>query len=621
MGKRLKYIISVFSIALLLSIVNRGVFVIYNYSAVSDCSAWEILQCFLHGLYLDASIAGYITAIPLLATIITLWWPASWGGQKLWSVLLGGYFAIITLIVAIIETGDIGLFESWQSRIDAQVLIYTPKEMMASLTVGNIVMGVLYVGATLLIALYLFMGATRRWLLPQLAEKCEGIWRRLGYMLLLILAGGVLFIVMRGGVTTATANVSKAYFSNNALLNKIAINPVFSLIESASSNSSFEPFDYMSDAEAEQIFSQSLHDTTMISSIAGNKWLKSSRPDIVLVIMEGMGRAITDVYEGSEPVTPNLNSLRKEGIWFDNIYATSFRTDRGNVAILSGFPGQPTMSIMKMPGKATKLPGMASSLRNVGYNTRFFYGGDSNFTNTRAYLYSTGFDEVVDEKKLSLTGHRSKWGYADDVVFKFAADEIINRIDSSDAPSFETILTLSSHEPYKVPYSRLKDALLNSFAYTDDAIAKFVEQLRNSKAWDNMLLILIPDHSTMYPRAIGNHSTERHHIPMIWLGGAVREPLVVKEYMSQIDLVATLLAQMDIDHSEFTFSRDVCDPTVAHYAYWSYPIGFGIIDNEGKTIYDCTTDRIIDSLGSDNARREKLGKAWIEKTFMEIRKL
>ena len=337
--------------------------------------------------------------------------------------------------------------------------------------------------------------------------------------------------------------------------------------------------------------------------------------------MEGMGRTITDSYEGSEPVAPNINSLRNDGIWFDNIYASSFRTDRGNVAILSGFPGQPTLSIMRLVNKAAKLPSLALSLRNSGYTTRFIYGGDSNFTNTRAYLYSTGYEEVVDEKSMTLAGHRSKWGYADDAVFKYAADEIINRINNSSTPSFETILTLSSHEPYEVPYSRLKDARLNSFAYTDEAIARFVEQLRNSKVWDNMLLILIPDHGTLYPATITGHSAEQHHIPMLWLGGAVREPMVIKEYMSQTDVAATLLSQMDIDHSQFIFSRDICAPQSAHYAYWTFPVGFGIIDSEGKTIYDCVNESVIERAGTGEEQRTKIGKAWLEKTYIEIRNL
>ena len=622
MGKRLKFIVAIFVISLLLSVVNRVVFILYNYSTiVSECSFVDLLQCFRYGLVLDLSIAGYLTALPLLATIATLWLPLTVQSAKVWRRVLIGYFAIMTLVVAVIECGDIGLFEAWQARIDAQAFIYTPKEMVASLTLGNILGAVAYVGATFAVALYLYSRAISRWFMPLGSEARRGTLRIATYTFILIIVAGVLFLVMRGGATTATANVSKVYFSHRAILNKIAINPVFSLIESVASGDDLDRFDYYVPEEAESIFANSLHSPDAQSDITNARWLVTERPNIVVVVMEGMGCTITESYEGDEAVTPNLTALQSEGIWFENMYASSFRTDRGNVAIFSGFPGQPTMSLMKQAERATKLPGIAATLGREGYTTRFFYGGDSNFTNTRAYLYSTGYVEVVDEKSMSLDGHRSKWGYADDTVLAFAADEIIRRIESSDIPCFETILTLSSHEPYEVPYERLKDARLNSFAYTDECIGDFVQRLRNSEVWDDMLLILVPDHSTLYPSSIGNHSSERHRIPMMWLGGAVREHIVVDEYMSQTDIAATLLAQLNIDHSEFIFSRDICAPNTSHFAYWSYPVGFGIIDAEGKTIYDALTDEIIVEQGENHAERVRIGKAWLEKTFIEIRKM
>lgn len=622
MSKRLKFIVATFVVSLLMSVVNRVVFILYNYTMIAaECSFVELLQCFRHGLVLDLSIAGYITALPLLSTIVTVWQPASWRKTKVWQRVMNSYFAVIVFIVAVIECGDIGLFEAWQARIDAQVFIYTPKEMMASLTLGNIIGALAYIGITVVVLFYLFSRITSRWFLPQLHEERYKPLRASAYTLILIIAAGLLFLVMRGGTTTATANVSKVHFSHRSMLNKIAINPIFSLIESATTGDDLARFDYFSFKKAEEIFANSLHRSDAQSDITNTRWLTTERPNIVVVVMEGMGCTITESYEGEEPVTPHLTALQDEGIWFENMYASSFRTDRGNVAIFSGFPGQPTMSIMKLAKRASKLPGIAAALNSVGYSTRFFYGGDSNFTNTRAYLYSTGYMEVIDEKRMSLDGHRSKWGYADDAVLDYAAEEIINRIESSDAPCFETILTLSSHEPYEVPYKRLEDARLNSFAYTDECIGNFVQRLRNSEVWDNMLLILVPDHSTLYPTSIGNHSSERHRIPMMWLGGAVREHIVVEEYMSQTDIAATLLAQLDIDHSEFIFSRDICAPGCAHFAYWTYPVGFGIIDSEGKTIYDSASDKVLVEEGVNHDERIEVGKAWLEKTFIEIRKM
>jgi phosphoglycerol transferase MdoB-like AlkP superfamily enzyme len=439
----------------------------------------------------------------------------------------------------------------------------------------------------------------------------------------MILTCGVLFLFIRGGVTTATANVSKAYFSNNLLLNQVAVNPVFSLMESTfeRNEKELDNYDYYDSEEAERIFAEALRaekDTTVTES---SRWLNTDRPDIMLVVMEGMGRTMTDIYEGSEPVAPEINRLKNEGIWFDHIYASSFRTDRGNLAIFSGFPGQPNMSLMKYPNKAAKLPGLAGTLKDEGYITRFTYGGDANFTNTRAYVFSSGFEELVDDKSLNLTGHVSKWGYADDIVLDYAADAFVSRIRETDKPVFDAILTLSSHEPFEVPYKRLDSPLLNSFAFTDEMIGRFVEKLRATEEWENMLIILVPDHSTPHPVSIGNNSPERHHIPMLWLGGAVKEDMTVSDYMAQTDLAATLLGQLGIAHDQFIFSRDISSPETSRFGYWAFKNGFGMIDENGVTIYDCSTESLIRSEGDPDLSRHDKGKAILQKTFIEIRKM
>lgn len=290
------------------------------------------------------------------------------------------------------------------------------------------------------------------------------------------------------------------------------------------------------------------------------------------------------------------------------------------MSTLSGFPSQPKMSVMKYPAKAANLSGIASTLRNAGYATRFFYGGDANFTNTRAYLYATGYDELLDESSLRLDGHRSKWGYADDVVLEYAAEAIIERMESG-MKSFDTILTLSSHEPFEVPASILDDERLNAVAFTDRAIGEFVERLRATPHWENMLVIIVPDHGYPYPHTVSSHSAERHHIPMLWVGGAVAEPRCVAEYASQTDLAATLLAQMSLPHDDFPFSRNIASADASHFGYWTFNNGFSVADSEGITIYDCDSNEVLYSIGDNADSRIERGKAMLQTTFRHIKEL
>ena len=619
MWKRISFIVATFAIALMLSVVNRGIFILYNFEFFDKYTLCEFAKCFFHGFKLDSSIAGYVTSIPLLLTIVALWVFGSWCNAKVWRFIHGVYFALFVLVISAIEVADIGMFGAWLSRIDAQVLIYTPKEMLSSLTLTNVIGALCYVGITTGVATTLYLMVVNKFFVTQLGE-IKSLLRRIVYTVSLLLLGGVLFLVIRGGLTTATANLSKVHFSPDMNLNHIAVNPIFSILDSSMTKYDFKQHEFFPKEEMEQYLKESMQgDGTAVIPLNG-EWLNTKRPNVVLVIMEGMGRTITDAFEGDQPVAPKLNALKKEGIWFDKFYASSFRTDRGTVATLSGFPSQPTMSIIRFPNRASRLPGVAASLYKAGYTTRFTYGGDSNFTDTRAFLYATGFQEVVDDSVIKIKGHRSKWGYADDALLDYAADQILRRIDEQEQPSFETILTLSSHEPYIVPYKRLNDERLNSFAFADDAIGTFIDKLRSSEHWSNMLVILLPDHGTPYPANIGGSTPLRHHLPMLWLGGALRENFVFEEYMAQTDVVATLLAQLDIPHDNFVFSRNAASATASHFGYWTFSNGWGIIDKEGTTIYDCSTDKVVDNLSDDDCHLNK-GKAWLQKTFDIIQNL
>ena len=623
MKKKLTFLISIFIISLMLSVINRIFFLVYNSGLLTEYSLIDLLKCFIHGFSLDASIAAYITILPALATLASIWTPIGVKSKSVWTWIFRIYFLVMSSAVAIVETADIGMFGDWLCRIDSQIYIYTLAEMMASVSLSSGLAGFIYFAGTVTLAILAYDKAVKRLFVPSAENSGQKINARIAGSFVMLICTGIIFLVMRGGVTTATANVSKAYFSKDMLLNQLAVNPVFSLMESTfeMNDSELDNYDAFDPDTAEHLFAEAQTVMTDSTSQCTGKWLKTDRPDIVLVVMEGMGRTITDICENEEPVTPELIRLREEGIWFDKMYASSFRTDRGNVAIFSGFPGQPNMSIMKFPNKASKLPGLATSLKNAGYRTRFTYGGDANFTNTRAYIFSCGFEELTDETSMSLSGHRSKWGYADDIVLDYAADKIIERISQDDSPVFDAILTLSSHEPFEVPYKRLDNPMLNSFAFTDAQIGRFVEKLRNSPAWENLLIILLPDHSTPHPVSIGNNSPERHHIPMHWLGGAIKENMTVNEYMSQTDIAATLLGQLGLSHKEFIFSKDVSNAGSSKFAYWAFNNGFGLIDVNGVTIFDYTTGKELRREGDPDSTRLNHGKAILQKTFIEIRKL
>ena len=599
---------ALFAMSLLVMAIEKPLFLLWYHAQAAEASAAELALVVWNGLKLDQTVAGYITALPLLVVLAALWIPGRWSRS-----VLKGYLLVIAAVSATAFAANLALYEYWAFPLDSSVLQYlaSPKEALASITAGQLLL-------QLLVAAAVFGGMAWCYLrVLRLYDPARRSTHRAGSTLVLLLAAGVLFLPIRGGVSVATANVSKVYFSGRMFLNHAAVNPLFSFLSTLSDgDDALYEYEFFPEPERAAIFEPLRGD--LPAGIGTDTLLRTRRPNVVLFLVESFGRSTVDERVGGEPVAPEFQRLKGEGVYFDNLFANSFRTDRGTVAVLSGFPAQTKMSVMKLPVKSQRLPSIARSLRREGYATSFYYGGDLNFTNTASYLYGTGFDRLTWQKDLHFDAPTSKWGYADDVVIDAFTDHVLAEA-ASQRPFFAAVLTLSSHEPFDVPFAKFDDPMLNAMAFTDACLGRFVERVRQTPVWDDLLVILIADHAYPYPYGIANSDALRHRIPMLWLGGAVRRPAVVETYGSQIDLAATLLAQLGIAHGDFLFSRDLFDPARPKFGYWCFNNGFGVADAGGTTIFDCTSARVISP--DSTAAQLRDGKAMLQTTYKAIREL
>ena len=599
---------ALFAMSLLVMAIEKPLFLLWYHAQAAEASAAELALVVWNGLKLDQTVAGYITALPLLVVLAALWIPGRWSRS-----VLKGYLLVIAAVAATAFAANLALYEYWAFPLDSSVLQYlaSPKEALASVTAGQLLL-------QLLVAAAVFGGMAWCYLrVLRLYDPARRSTHRAGSTLVLLLAAGVLFLPIRGGVSVATANVSKVYFSGRMFLNHAAVNPLFSFLSTLSDgDDALYEYEFFPEPERAAIFEPLRGD--LPAGIGTDTLLRTRRPNVVLFLVESFGRSTVDERVGGEPVAPEFQRLKGEGVYFDNLFANSFRTDRGTVAVLSGFPAQTKMSVMKLPVKSQRLPSIARSLRREGYATSFYYGGDLNFTNTASYLYGTGFDRLTWQKDLHFDAPTSKWGYADDVVIDAFTDHVLAEA-ASQRPFFAAMLTLSSHEPFDVPFAKFDDPMLNAMAFTDACLGRFVERVRQTPVWDDLLVILIADHAYPYPYGIANSDALRHRIPMLWLGGAVRRPAVVETYGSQSDLAATLLAQLGIAHGDFLFSRDLFDPARPKFGYWCFDNGFGVADAGGTTIFDCTSARVISP--DSTAAQLRDGKAMLQTTYKAIREL
>lgn len=186
-------------------------------------------------------------------------------------------------------------------------------------------------------------------------------------------------------------------------------------------------------------------------------------------------------------------------------------------------------------------------------------------------------------------------------------------------PFLKLVQTSSSHEPFEVPFHRLDDKILNSFAYADSCVGDFVKQYQETPLWKNTLFVLVPDHQGAYPYPIEN-PLDGQTIPLILIGGAIKQPLVVDTYASQIDIAATLLAQLGLPHDEFTFSKNIMNPASPHFAYFTRPNYFGMITADNQLVYNLDANTVqLDEGTAKGANLEK-GKAFLQKLYDDLAK-
>lgn len=605
MKKRIAYISLYFFTVLLIFILQKPLFMLYNGSIEKGFGFADYMQVMVHGASLDAATAGYLTAFPFLLVLISIWF-RKFPLKK----ILYGYYILAAALISIIFVVDMALYTFWGFKLDASVFLYidSPKEALASVSVGFILLRVLAI--LLLIAL-------NSWVLLKITPSVLTATRkRIAGTAGMLLLGGVLFIIIRGGVTESTSNIGQVYFSNEPFLNHSAVNPDFSLLSSMGKSQDFaSEFNFFDEEKRAALF-DGLYPTTDGDSII--QVLNTKRPNILIILIEGFGGAFVEPLGGLPDVTPHFNRLSKEGIFFTNCYANSFRTDRGTVCTFSGYLGLPTASVMKIPAKSRTLPAIAEGLSKAGYKTDFLYGGDINFTNMKSYLLSTGYQRLTANTDFSLAEQTSNaWGVNDDITFEYLYNQLRNR--KEEGPWHTAFLTLSSHEPFEVPYHRLEDKIPNAFAYTDECLGKFIDRLKQTPAWKDLLVICLPDHGFYYPREGSNAMPRFYHIPLLWLGGAVKQPMQVDKIMNQTDLAATLLGQLGLEHTAFTFSRNVLGSDYKYpFAFYSFNNGFSFRDSTGVTVFDNNSGSILfDEPEADESRLDK-GKAILQTVYDDL---
>ncbi len=617
MFKSLIFFARYFLFWLLYFAVDRFIFMFVFHIKLRNITLSQKLAAYYHALRLDFSTAAYLSVIPLL--IYTFWYFTD--REKINFNWARKYNAIFIVLFSLISVVNLNIYREWGSKINSRAVefaIRTPNESLASGASSPILETLLALIVLLAIGFYLNFVLVKR----HIQFYKTPLWAKFSITILTLTLN---FLLIRG-VGNVPNSQSMAFFSTHQILNHASLNTEWNLVSSILANGKIKKNRYiyqdqkLADLEVKNLYHVEKDTTISI--------LNTSKPNVIIFILESFTADLTKTLGNENGITPNLDSLAKNGVLFSQIYATGNRTDKGLIGSLTGFPTLAVANIVSWPEKMQKIPAISRKLYRNGYQTSFYYGGESEFDNYKAFILGHQYKKLTDRNNFEKKDISSKWGAYDGLVF----NRQLADANKTKQPFFSTILSLTNHEPFELPVNYKFGSADNvqrfksTAFYTDSCIGSYLSEAKKQPWYKNTLFVFIADHGHTLPK--NNHEIyepQRYHIPLIFYGDVIKSDFKGKIFDhtgSQQDLSATLLSQLNISNKDFRWSKNLLNPYSKHFAYFSWDNGFGFIDNGHAVTFDNLGKSVLYNNKPEDAKQTNqilnTGKAYIQSVYQHF---
>ncbi len=600
------YIVYQYLLLLVLMTINKLLFVYVNIPLKDRGDYGDYIGSFEYGLIFDSALSSYI----LLGSLVIYTFYKVLSAIRLEMVgrhLYYLYCFAIGIIFFSIMILDIWYYNTFNHHADISIFGYTGhmNEIWSTFwmeyPVIKIILWILLTVVTYTACSIInFNKVTNRNLKFNFLEIIKS-------SLIIIVAIPIFVISARGGITGATLTWGRAEFSQNYFANQTALNGVFALFQSVDVNRSMEKRN--ADSIKKRFTSEELQTNIrgyltqpQDTYLPGKNVLRRVtdtqkpiiKPNIVMVLMESFMGANVGVLGYEPDLTPNYNRLAKEGIIFKNIYSTGKRSNRGVVSAITGYPSSYGQALIKkaVAGRRT-FYSIPDILKDRGYETSFYYGGDIEFDNMKAFLVRNGIDEIYDVKSFSKEDKIIAWGVPDDKVF----DKMSDDLKGMKQPFFTEVFTLSNHSPYDIPekfkthskkeYPKMYKKY-DGVAFADYAIGRFTDSIKDEEWAKNTIFVFVADHGANRSVPIEIDWKKFTNPLLIWSPNKkLIKPQMVETLGSQADVLPTLMGILGGEYEHSTWGQNLLSKGgKKEFAYVVDTQYVGIIDKDYIYIED-----------------------------------
>lgn len=593
---------------------NRILFLVYNFREWSDVPATEAFYSIFSGFMLDLSMTSYFLSFSFLILFLYLL-----VRHKILLTLNNVLVGMLVVASQIIFLAEYPIYDEWHTKLTRKAVLYLqhPTEVYNSATNKE-----LFGGSSLIIVLSAAaIYAYYRWV------RWNGhLTRFVWYAPIAALTLPVFLLLgIRGGVQQIPIQQSNAYYSKLNFLNLAAVNSVWNLGQSFIENRFDEgtnPYIRFDESEADTIVKNLFHTTSDSFPMV----LNNTKPNVVFVILESLSADMMKSLGGYDSIAPNLDQLANQGILFTQLYSSGTLSDQGHCSLLSGFPSQPSVVIMRQPDKIQKLPSIVTHFRKQGYTTAYYFGGQLEYGNIRSYIYFNQYDRIIEGKDFDPSLPKGKLGYHDEFLF----DRVFNEIGQMKAPFFVTAFTMSSHSPYDYPgetkyfsWGDDENMYLNGVHYSDGCISRFMEEASKQPWFDRTLFVFCSDHSHATPRHHNFYAPENRQIVGFFYGNVIKPEfrgLKVNKMGNHHDIPNTLLSQLGGDVQPFTWSKNLLNPTTKDFGFSADEYMNYFYDPANAYVYQYKNREFLFrrfNSASDSVRMFRQGSAYLQKLYAE----
>ena len=559
-------------------------------------SGAEIAGALFRGINFDSVSAAYLLLLPALLFLLSAVFPRHKTNIEnliRWmSIIFFWAYALVAMI-------DFPYYAQFGTHLNKQAFLWadSPAFVLRMIFGTAAYYGYLFAFIVLAFIEYRFISRTFKTKLVEQPKLVTGS--------LSLLALALLVIAARGRLSgKSTIHEGLAIVGQNKFVNQLALNPNFTFYNSIIFNKD-RPYQIPSDIDKDIAFAREYLGCKGANtrSIARSQKADSGfcNYNVVIVCMESMS-AYKMGLGGREVLTPQLNAVVKESLYFDQFFSSGMHTFNGLFSTCAGYPSMLTDHMLRRY-TAKPFVTLGNLLKAKNYTTSFYATHDPQFDNMAGFFTLNGYDKVYSAFDLPSNKNSSATGVPDHELF----DLFIKNTNESKSskPFLSFIMTGSDHGPWAIPEGidfvpSANTKQKRGTQYADWAIGRFMKMAKQQSWYKNTLFVFLGDHGYYL-----DHTYELplsyHLVPFILHKPNTLAADTLHHLGNQSDVTATIAGVLNLEFINSTFGSDI--RYVQHpFVYFTADDKLGCYSNNGYYYYNMfalKTKRLHKLVGGD----------------------